>query len=136
MHFLKSILPDLSKLFLRIAAGLMLLHGAQKIMNFSEWAPQFGDPIGLGPEVSLVLCIFAEFFCTIFLMVGLFTRTAAIPLIFNMCVIVFLIHAQDPLKDKELAVIFLLLYLAIYTSGPGKFSLDRFRKNGLDRLIG
>jgi putative oxidoreductase len=53
-----------------------------------------------------------------------------------MCVIVFLVHAQDPLKDKELAVIFLLLYLAIYTSGPGKFSLDRFRKNGLDKLIG
>jgi putative oxidoreductase len=136
VHFLKSILPDLSKLFLRIAAGLMLLHGSQKIMNYSEWAPQFGDPIGLGPELSLSLCIFAEFFCTIFLMLGLFTRTAIIPLIFNMCVIVFLVHAQDPLKDKELAVIFLLLYLAIYTSGPGKFSLDRFRRNGLDKLIG
>ncbi len=136
MNFLKSLLPDLSKLFLRMAAGLMLLHGTQKIVNYSEWAPQFGNPIGIGPELSLMLCIFAEFICTIFIMVGLFTRTAAIPLIFNMCIILFIVHAQDPLKDKELAALFLLLYLAIFAAGPGKFSIDRFRKQGLDKFIG
>lgn len=136
MNFFSSILPDLSKLFLRMAAGLMLLHGTQKIINYAEWAPQFGNPIGLGPEISLMLCIFAEFFCTLLVMLGLFTRTAVIPLIANMCVIVFIVHAEDSLKDKELAVIFLFIFLAIYASGPGKYSLDRFRKNGLEKLIG
>lgn len=126
---LKPISIDLGLLLARVAAGgLMLLHGTPKLMNFSARWHKFGDPLGLGPEVSFILCVFAEFFCAVFVVAGAFTRVALIPLFVNMVVIVFIVHGSDPIKDKELAIFFLTLFTALFFTGPGKFSIDGMRK--------
>ena len=56
---------DISTLFLRLSFGLTmaLAHGLPKIMNYSTMKNNFPDPIGIGNSASLVLVIFAEFFC-------------------------------------------------------------------------
>lgn len=128
LYQVRPVAPDLGYLMLRLASAFMLFHGTPKLLGFTERMEKFGDPIGIGPVPSLILCIFAEFFCTIFVVLGLFTRVMLIPLLINMAVIIFIVHGGDPLKEKELAVMFLLLYLGIFFTGPGKYSIDGIRK--------
>lgn len=58
---------DLSLLLVRIASGgFMFSHGWGKMMKLIEGNFEFGDPIGLGPEISLILTVFAEIICAFF----------------------------------------------------------------------
>jgi len=116
---------DLGLLFFRIAAGcLMLFHGLPKLLTFAERKNTFADPIGLGKTLSLSLTIGAEFFCSIFLILGLFTRVALIPLMFTMSVVILVVHGDDPWKEKELPLFYLLSYIGIFMAGPGRYSAD------------
>ena len=113
-------------LLLRVAFGcLMLVHGVQKVMGFSEMADKFPDPIGIGSQLSLICAIGAEVGCSLLLIVGLGTRLAAIPLAFTMIVALFIVHASDPWKVKELAAVYVSVYLSLIFTGAGEFSLDR-----------
>lgn len=118
---------DFSMLLLRLAGGLMLLHGIPKLMGFAERMDKFSDPLGIGSPASLALCVFAEFFCTVFVVLGAFTRIMVIPIIITMIVAVFIVHGNDPIKDRELAIFFLLTFTSIFFAGPGKYSLDGLR---------
>lgn len=115
-------------LILRLAAGvLMLTHGYSKLLVLLGDAPiQFGDPIGLGPQLSLILVVFAEFFCSIFLIFGLATRLFAIPLIITMLVAAFIAHANDPFMRKELPLLYASIYTVLVIAGAGKYSIDHW----------
>ena len=115
-----------SLLFLRITVGLLMLtHGYGKLMMLVAEGPvQFADPIGMGVTASLILVVFAEFFCSIFLILGLGTRFSVIPLLVTMLVAAFIIHANDPLNVKELALFYAAIYIFLFTTGAGRFSLD------------
>ncbi len=77
-------------LILRLSVGiLMMMHGYDKLTGFGEMQHKFMNFMGIGSSVSLALVVFAEFFCSLFLILGLFTRLAAIPLIIATCVMVF-----------------------------------------------
>lgn len=102
----------------------MLVHGLQKLMGFSGMADVFPDPIGMGSRLSLTMAIGAEVGCSILLILGLGTRLAVLPLAFTMIVALFVVHAADPWKVKELAAIFLTVYVVIFITGPGRCSLD------------
>lgn len=113
-------------LVLRVGIGcLMLVHGLQKVMGFGQMADVFPDPIGLGSQLSLIMAIAAEAGCSILLILGLGTRLAVLPLAFTMLVALFLVHANDPWKVKELAAVYLLVYVSLFLTGAGRFSLDQ-----------
>jgi len=118
---------DLGLLVLRlIGGGLMaLLHGWPKLQGFADKADSFPDPLGLGPLISLILVVFAEFFCALLVMLGLYTRAFTIPLIITMIVAAFITHEGDPIAKKELALIYLAIYTTILLAGAGKYSLNR-----------
>jgi putative oxidoreductase len=118
---------DLALLLLRLTfGGLMILnHGWRKLMKFFAEGPlEFGDPIGLGAPVSLVLVTFAEVGCALLIMIGLFTRLATIPLIVTMVVAGFVVHLGDGLKEMEMALLYLIAFTALGLTGPGWYSLD------------
>lgn len=116
----------LSVLLLRLAAGgFMLTHGYPKLQRMLAGDFQFGDPIGLGPEISLGLAVFAEFFCSLLLVLGLGTRLATIPLIVTMAVAAFIAHGADPFGRKEMALLYLVTYVVLLLTGSGKYSVDR-----------
>ena len=118
---------DIGLLLLRLGVSVLMLlnHGLPKFDKYFYGDPtKFSDPLGVGNENSLLLAIFAELCCSIFLILGLFTRWAAFFLIFTMAVAAFIVHSGDPFKQIEKALLFLLVYLVIWLLGPGKYSLD------------
>lgn len=116
---------DFALAILRVgSAGMMLTHGWAKIANFTNKLGTFKDPLGLGPAVSLQLAIFSEFFCAILLLLGFMTRISLIPLSFTMFVAAFIAHADDPFASKEKALLFLLIFVVLSITGPGKLSMD------------
>ena len=116
----------LGLLFLRLAAGgFMLTHGLPKLQKIFSGDMAFGDPLGLGPEVSLVMVVFSEFVCAILVMLGLGTRLAVVPLIVTMLVAAFIVHGDDPFNRKELALFYLVSYIVLLLTGSGKYSLDK-----------
>ena len=80
--------------------------------------------LGLGPAVSLALVVFAEFFCSILLVIGFMTRAALIPLIITMAVAVFSAHSGDIFGKGELAALYLVTYTSLLLTGPGRYSID------------
>lgn len=120
-------------LILRIGiASFMIVHGFQKLgMLTAGGEIQFGDPIGVGVATSLYLAVFAEFFCSIFLLVGFATRLATLPLIITMIVAVFIVHAADGFDRKELGLHYLLSYVFLLVAGPGKYSVDHIISKSL-----
>jgi putative oxidoreductase len=108
----------------------MLTHGWPKLMRFfSEDSIRFADPLGVGVIPSLLLAVFSEVVCSLFIILGLGTRAASIPLIITMAVAAFVVHADDPFARKEMALLYLLAYIMLLILGSGKYSIDRyFRK--------
>ncbi|RYU96916.1 DoxX family protein [Emticicia agri] len=116
---------SLAVLLLRLGlAGLMIPHGYNKLQSFLAGVHDFPDPLHVSPMVSQGLTIFAEFFCSLLLIIGLFTRLASVVLIICMGVVALVIHGDDPLGDKEQALLYLTGFVAIFLTGPGKYSLD------------
>lgn len=126
--------PDLGLLILRLGAGLLMItqHGLPKLLSYGEKSGSFSDPLGVTPGISLALAVFAEFFCSLAVALGLYTRLTVLPLLFTMGVAAFVVHATDPFKVKEKAFLFGLIYLVILISGPGKYALSsRFGRKRL-----
>ena len=123
-------LKDWGLLVLRLVVGIfMLTHGWAKLSNFAEMSQQFPAMMGLSSQAGLTLIIFAEFFCSIALILGLFTRLAAIPLIIGMAVAAFVAHGADPFSAKELSLLYFGVYVSLLLTGAGKISLDRLIYN-------
>lgn len=122
---------SLGIVIMRLAFGLSiaLCHGLPKLLDFGNKMHTFPDPIGVGSPVAFTLIVFAEFFCGLAVVIGLFTRFAAIPLVIGMAVAVFVVHGADPFAKKELAFLYLAAFGALIATGPGRFSADFiFRK--------
>lgn len=105
--------------------GLMLLHGIAKLRDFGVLSAAFADPLGLGSRFSLLLALFAEVLCSAGIVAGAFFRLALVPLIFMLGVALFVVHGGDPFAARELAVIYLSVFVLLFLSGPGNYALDR-----------
>lgn len=126
---------NIGLLILRLSiGGLMLVHGLPKLhlllySNGHSWM----DPLGMGGTLSLVLCSFAEVVCSLALMIGLLTRTAAFILVINFWVVVFIVHADGGWQAAELPMLYLLCYATLLCSGAGSISIDAVLKKHFKR---
>ena len=112
-------------LLLRIViAGFMLTHGGPKFLRLLGGDLSFGDPLGIGEELSFILVVFAEFFCSLLLLAGLFTRLAAVPLLITMFVALIIVHADEPLTDHYNIIGYITGYFILLITGGGKYSVD------------
>jgi len=116
---------NFAMLILRVGVGVLVAsHGYNKLIHFSTMKSHFLNFMGMGSTLSLTLDIFAEFFCSIFLILGLFTRLSVIPIIIAMSVALFKTHHGDIFGAGERAAMYLIASIAIIFCGPGKISID------------
>lgn len=118
--------PDVSLLIFRVSIAFFMFfgHGWGKLVNVFTGNFEFGDPLGLGPMLSLILSAFAEGICSLLIIAGFYTRFAALVLVINMSVAFLFVHINDPFGRMELALLYLFSFLAIFLLGPGKYAVD------------
>ena len=117
---------NISFLFLRVILGITMCvnHGYDKLVHFTKYKEGFTNLFGIGSTTTLALVVFAEFFCAIFVTIGLFTRFTVLPLVICMGYAFFKSHHAELFGDGEYAALFLSGYIAILLCGPGKVSVD------------
>ena len=123
-HYCRDRVISLLILALRLFFGLLFFsHGLDKMMNFNELSYSYPSVFGFGSYMTLMLSIFSEFACSIFLIAGLLVRITVIPMIAAMAVAFFDIH-DGMFPDGELSLIYLVLFVILYITGPGRYSFD------------
>ena len=124
---------DIGLLVFRLGiSGLMLTHGIPKLVKFfGSEEIMFADPLGVGAATSLGFAVFAEFLCSVLLILGLGTRLATVPLMITMAVAALVVHLPDGFGRQELPLLYLTGYILLFLTGSGKYSLDQYflRKN-------
>ncbi|MCG7280635.1 DoxX family protein [Chryseobacterium taklimakanense] len=120
------VINDIVLFAVRIFVGFaMISHGFPKLMKLvGDKEIEFFDFLGLGAQNSLFLAVFAEFICSIFIILGLFTRWAVFFLMITMAVAGLVVHGADAFGDREMSLLYLANYIMIFAFGPGKYSVD------------
>jgi len=122
----KQTLNSVGLLIFRVGIGSMMFfgHGLDKLERVFQGNLQFGDPLGIGSELSFVLLAMAESLMSLAIIFGVFTRLAAIPIVFSMLVAVFAVHISHPFGKMELPLMYAAGFFLLIFTGPGKFSFD------------
>ena len=111
-------------LLIRLFFGILFfMHGLDKLTNFNELSFTFPSVLGFGSYMTLMVAIFCEFACSMFLITGLMTRILLIPMILSMAVAFFDIH-DAMMPEGELSLIYLVIFLGLFIAGPGRYSVD------------
>jgi putative oxidoreductase len=115
---------------LRIIVGVVFVaHGAQKLFGFglaglAGFLGQQGIPL---PTLSAAALIAAEFGGGLALVLGLFTRWAALPLAFAMLVATLTVHLEGGFflpQGFEYTLTLLAATIALALTGSGRLALD------------
>ncbi|EEF58431.1 DoxX family protein [Pedosphaera parvula] len=124
---------SLGHLFFRVSAGLMIfyIHGFHKMEGWIAYL-QHGTPWKLAEEVagmrfpaplgSAVAATLVQLICSLFIVVGLFTRINAALLVCALsgAILQNLLASRDP----QLAILYTLAVMTLVFMGGGRFSLD------------
>lgn len=112
-------------LLFRFCLGFLMIinHGWMKIVNYETLKLDFFNFIGLGSHISLILTLFAEILCALFLILGLYTRLALIPLIIAMLVAMY-VKYWNIFDGAEMSFLYLISFVMLFIIGPGNHSID------------
>jgi putative oxidoreductase len=107
-----------------VAAALFLAHGLVKLVGFPEGAPPGAQPLA----TLLGLAAIVETVTGTLMILGLFTRSAALIASGEMAVAYWLFHAPrgfyPAVNGGDAAILFCFVFLYVSIAGPGVLSLD------------
>ncbi|HEY7233454.1 MAG TPA: DoxX family protein [Gemmatimonadaceae bacterium] len=122
---------------LRVVVGIVFLsHGMQKLFVFglagtTTAFSQYGVPL---PGIVAPLVTFVEFLGGIALILGLFSRVAAVLLAIDMLGAIVFVHGKNGFflpMGFEFALTLLVANIALAIGGPGEYAIEnRFMKRG------
>ena len=121
-------------LLVRVVFGILFFtHGLDKMVNFNTLVQSYPSAFGFGSYMTLMVSIFCEFCCSLFLISGLLVRLMTIPMIIAMGVAFFDVH-DAMMPEGELALIYFIIFIILFLTGPGMYSIDylidkRFKKD-------
>ena len=117
---------NIAILILRCFVGVMMLtHTIDKMENFSTIAENFPTPFGINSWVGLTFITIAELGCSIMIIVGIATRLACFIMILAMSTAAFFTFPVFILKQSELAMMYLAIYIVLFILGGGRYAIDR-----------
>jgi putative oxidoreductase len=124
---------DAGLFFLRLTGSLLLLyvHGLPKVFHFSEELTRIEDPFGLGPYMSLLPAIFAEVFCPLFIIAGVATRLACVPIIVVLLVAMLAVHPDWSIAEGQFGWLLLIIFTTLLLTGPGSWRIRRTAKGAI-----
>lgn len=111
-------------LVVRVIFGILFFtHGVDKMMNFNSLVDSYPSVFGFGSYMTLMVTIFCEFCCSLFLIAGLLVRIMTVPMIIAMGVAFFDVH-DAMMPEGELALIYFIMFIILFLVGPGRYSID------------
>ncbi len=127
---------DIALLALRIVVGLaFMVHGSQKLFGMFggggiQGTAKFFSMIHLEPATLMALLAgSAEFFGGLALVLGFFTRYAAVALIVTMLVAIVTVHLPKGFfafkGGYEYNLMLIMIFMYLLFNGPGKYSLEK-----------
>jgi putative oxidoreductase len=125
-----SAMSDIAKLLLRLTLGLLiLLHGISKIRGGPGFVLDVVEKAGL-PEPFGYLVYVGEVLAPLLVVLGLWTRAAALVIAINTIVAILLVHTGQLLQMSpeggwalELQGLYLVVPIAIALLGAGRYSI-------------
>jgi putative oxidoreductase len=122
----QALAHDLGLLFLRLSGSLFLLkvHGLPKLLDYSNQLLSIEDPFHLGTSLTLILAIFAEVVCPLFIAVGLLARLSCLPILFLLGVALWVVHPEWSLEQGQFGWLLLIVFTTLLIAGPGRFALN------------
>ena len=122
---------------LRIATGAVFLdHGYAKMFKMgiggvTGFFGQIGVPL---PNVMATLITLLEVFGAIAIIVGFLTRPIALAFALDMLGAIFLVQLKNGFSKYELEFLLLGASLALFFTGPGRYSIDAMIAGRADRV--
>jgi len=123
---------DLGKLILRVLIGsLLLFHGIYKLQHGYGFVEQMLRGAGFPGYLSHLILV-GEILAPFFMILGLYTRQAALIQFFVMLMAIYLVHTKELFSVTaqggyalELQAFYLFGALAVFFFGPGRFNVAR-----------
>ena len=138
MRYLDRLQP-LALLAVRLSLGaIMVTHGYPKVFGGLHHHAQFVASLGL-PAWMAYLSAFAEFLGGLLVLVGFFTRAAALAICINLSVAIWKVHLHNGLTGNggfELPLAVATLALALIFFGAGPIAMDHVLRGGGSSLKG
>ena len=135
MHYLDRLQP-LALLLMRLALGaIMVAHGYGKVFGGLHHHAQMVASLGLPAWLGYVSA-FTEFFGGLLILVGLFTRVAALGVGFDLFVAIWKVHLHNGLIGRpdrpgyEFALAAFALAFALIFFGAGPIAIDHVLRGG------
>jgi len=119
---------DIALLFFRVAlcCELIYAHGLKKIGVGTAMAEVVPNPLGLPDAINQAFATGANLVMPIFIILGLFTRIATLPILAVTLTGYFVLHFNDPIQVKDVPFIYSLCFLLVTCTGAGRYSLDHY----------
>lgn len=122
-----SKLNNVALLFFRIIVSLELIivHGLKKLgigVAIPEIVP---NPLGLPDTLNYIFATSANILFPICIILGIFTRLSALPVLAVTLTGYFVVHGGDSLIERDIPFMYSICFLLILFVGPGKYSLDK-----------
>jgi len=123
-----SVCNNVALLFFRVAVSteLLVAHGLKKVgvgVSLPEVVP---NPLGFPDFFNQAFATTANLIMPLFIIFGLMTRIAALPILAVTLTGYFVLHFNDPILVKDVPFIYSVCFLLIFFTGAGKYSLDNY----------
>lgn len=117
---------DLGLLFLRVSSAAFLIgvHGLPKLLNYKVQLQIIEDPFHIGANATLMCAIFAEVFCPLLIIVGIFMRLACLPILSVLWIALLIVHPQWSIEEGQFGWLLLILFTSLFITGPGRLALN------------
>lgn len=109
-----------------LSAELIYAHGLKKLGVGVDQAEVIPNPLHLPDSFNSLFADVANLVCPLFVIAGLLTRVAILPILAVTLTGYFVLHFKDAPLIKDTPYMYSLSYLLLMVLGPGKYSVDHY----------